>query len=161
MKEEYFIKLECSCNCVPSSTQHNRSHPWSLPYCLFEEEIMLLMPLFQTITRIFLVHLLLPLRPTRPRRLRPSHNANHLIRHRQLGVDRRRERMNQLRPLLVPQPQHGTTVGAEVPLRRTNLLLFGTAGLDRGIFPFRANLVVSRGSEPNVSYNSLGAFRHT
>ena len=31
--------------------------------------------------------------------------------------------MNQLRPMMIPKPEHGATVRAEIPLRRAALLV--------------------------------------
>lgn len=82
---------------------------------------------------------LLPLRPTNPRRLRPGHNASHLVRSRQLGINGRRKRMDQFGPMVVPQPQHGATVRAEVALTRADLLVCLAAVFDRGVFSTNKN----------------------
>ena len=72
-----------------------------------------LMPLLQTTIRIPFKHDLLPLRPPRPLWLLHREDTHQFLRRRQLRVDGRRERVDQLGPGLVPQPQHGAAVGAE------------------------------------------------
>lgn len=84
---------------------------------------MLLVPVLQTVTAVGVMHALLPFRPTHPVRLRPGHDTHHLIGSGQLGINRRRKRMNQLREVMVPEPKHGAAIGAEIPLRRTALLV--------------------------------------
>lgn len=86
------------------------------------EQVMLLVPVLQTIIAVDVMHALLPLRPTHPVRLRLLHDTDHLVRNGQLRVDSRCERMNQLWPVMVPEPQHGAAIGAEIALRRTQLL---------------------------------------
>jgi len=93
------------------------------------------MPPLNTILPIHLMHTLLPLRPTHPIRLRPTHNTNHLIRHRQFSINSRSKRMNQFRPVVIPQPQHSTAVRAEVPLRGAAFFLRRAAIFDSGVFP--------------------------
>lgn len=94
---------------------------------------MFLMPPLQTLRPINIMHNLLPLRPTNPSRLGPRHNASHFIRSGQLGINGRRKRMDQLRPMMIPQPQHGATVGAEIALAGADLLVFLAAVFDRGV----------------------------
>lgn len=96
---------------------------------------MLLVPVLQTITAVGVMHALLPLRPTHPIGLRPSHDTNHLIRNRQLRIDSRRKGVNQLRPMMIPEPKHGTAIRAEIPLGRTLLLSRFSLVHDRGVFP--------------------------
>src|SRR5690242_1566486 len=51
-----------------------------------------------------------------PRRLELQHQMRALRRLRQLGVDRRREGMDQLRPARIPKPQGAAALAAEIPL---------------------------------------------
>lgn len=96
---------------------------------------MLLMPTLQAIPSVRTMHSLLPFRPAHRARLRIRHDTHHLIGSRQLGINSRRKRMNQLGPVMIPKPQHGTTVGAEIPLRRAALLVGRSLVFDRIVFP--------------------------
>ena len=93
------------------------------------------MPVFQAVLWINIVYLLLPLRPSHPSRLRVLHKADHLIRDRQFGINGRSKRMNELWPMVIPQPKHGAAIGTEIPLRRTDLLIWCASRHDSGIFP--------------------------
>lgn len=42
--------------------------------------------------------------------------------------------MNQLWPVVIPQPQHGTAVGAEVALRRATFLVWSSAVFNSSVF---------------------------
>lgn len=48
--------------------------------------------------------------------------------------------MDQFRPMVIPQPEHGAAVGAEVALAGAQLLLRGAARFDGGIFPSRFSI---------------------
>lgn len=104
---------------------------------------MLLVPSLKTILTILLVHTLLSLRPPRPRRLRSIHDTHHLVGHRQLRIDCRGKRMNQFRPVVVPEPQHGTAVRAEVPLWGAKLFIWCSAVFDARVFPGHELVYVS------------------
>lgn len=93
------------------------------------------MPLFQTVLVVRLMHTLLPLGPAHIGGLGVCHDANHLIRHRELGVDGGRKRMDQFGPVVIPQPEHGAAVGAKVPFGGTPLLVGLAAVFDGSVFP--------------------------
>lgn len=96
------------------------------------------MPLLQTPTGpIKLSRRLLPLRPTHPRRLRTTHDTNHLLGNRQVGINRRRKRMDQLGPVMIPQPKHSTTIRAEVAFRRASFFAWGSTIFNRSVFSSR------------------------
>jgi hypothetical protein len=82
------------------------------------------------------MHTLLPLRPSHPLRLTIPLDAHHLLRHRQLRVDRARKGMDQLRPVVVPQPEHRAAVAAEGALGGAFLCLGGAAVFDGCVFPY-------------------------
>jgi len=97
--------------------------------------LMFLMPLINTniiIERHY--HLLLPLRPLHPRRRSLPFNTIHLLRHRQLRINRRRKRVNQLRPVVIPQPEHSPAISTEIALRLAFLFGGKTAVFDGYIF---------------------------
>lgn len=94
---------------------------------LIVKQALLLMPLFQAVPSKRLVRTLHPFRPPHPLRLRITHNTNHLLGDRQIRINRRRKRMNQLGVVMIPQPQHCTAVRAEVSLRRAALFVRCTA----------------------------------
>jgi hypothetical protein len=96
------------------------------------------MPPLDTVITVRLMHALLPLGPPHVRRLGVRQDTDHLVRHGQFGVDSRRERMNQLRPMMIPQPQHRATVRAEIPLRGASLLIRLAAIFDSGVFPAKS-----------------------
>lgn len=102
---------------------------------LLDKQIMLLMPTLQTVSPVRVMHGLLPLRPTHPVGLRILHNTDHLVWNRQVRINGRRKRMDQFRPMMIPQPEHGAAVGTEVPLRRTLRLGWFSLILDCGVFP--------------------------
>lgn len=66
------------------------------------EHIVLLMPSFQAIAAINLMRTLAPLGPSHPRRLRTSHNTNHLLRNRQTGINGRRKGMDEFGVVMFP-----------------------------------------------------------
>jgi len=80
------------------------------------------------------MHALLPLRPSYPGRLRVCQDTNHLVRHGQIGIDRRGKRVDQFRPMVIPQPEHGTAVGTEVALGRAQFLRGFSAVFDASVF---------------------------
>ena len=74
------------------------------------------MPPFDAGTAIVLVDALLPLWPADPVGLAVRFYAHHLLRKGQICIDSRRKWMDQFWPSLVPQPEHGGAVAAEVTL---------------------------------------------
>jgi hypothetical protein len=42
--------------------------------------------------------------------------------------------VNQLRPVVIPQPQHGTAIGAEVAIRLAAFLVWSSAVFDSSVF---------------------------
>lgn len=97
---------------------------------------VLLMPSLEADTPVVnIIHKLLSFRPLSPSRLRSIHDANHFLWHGQLGVNGRCERVNQFRPMVVPQPKHSATIGAEVPLGGAPLFIGSATVFDRIIFP--------------------------
>lgn len=101
---------------------------------------------------ITIKYLLLPLWPSHPSRLRALHDADHLIRDRQFRVNGRSKRMNELWPMVIPQPKHGAAIGTEIPLRRTDFLIRCASRHDGGIFP---KPVSSELPSPTVMKNIL------
>lgn len=96
------------------------------------------MPPFNThIPIVKLIHALLALRPSRPRWLRPTHHAYHLIRHRQVSINSGRKWMDQSRPVMIPKPKHSTTIWTEVTLRRTKFFIGCSTIFDGAIFSMR------------------------
>lgn len=93
------------------------------------------MPLFQTMLVVRLMHALLPLGPAHIGRLGVRHDADHLIRHRELGVDGGRKWVDQFGPVVIPQPEHGAAVGAKVPFGGTPFLAGLATVFDGGVFP--------------------------
>lgn len=77
---------------------------------------MLLMPPFDAGIAIVLVDTLLPLWPANPVGLAVRFYAHHLLRRGQIRIDSRCKRMDQFWPRLVPQPEHGGAIAAEVTL---------------------------------------------
>lgn len=97
---------------------------------------MFLVPPFNAVVTVDIMHRFLAFGPSYPGWLGISQDTNHLIWGRQIGVDGRCKRMNQLRPMMVPQPEHSTAIGTEVTFRRTFCLvrsatiLYGVVFLD-------------------------------
>lgn len=105
------------------------------------------MPSLQTTPSKRLMCTLRSLRPPHPLRLRAAHNTNHLLGNRQIRINCRRERMNQFGIVMIPQPQHGTAVRAEVALRWAALFVRCAACFDCWVFstpsarPLSGNIV--------------------
>ena len=104
------------------------------PRHLIKKQLILLVPSLQTILAVEFMRTLLPLRPPHPRRLGITHNADHLLRNGQIGINRRCKWMDQFRPVMIPQPQHGTANGAEVAFGWTAFFVTGAAIFDSGVF---------------------------
>jgi len=104
------------------------------------------MPALQTIPRVIigLMHTLFALGPPHPRRLRPAHDTYHLFWDGQLGINGRGKRVDEFGPVVIPQPQHGAAVGAEVPLGGAAFLVGCTAVFDTVVFPGLMLVVVTR-----------------
>jgi hypothetical protein len=96
---------------------------------------MLFMPPFNAILTVVLMDVLLSLRPANPVRLAVCFHAHHLLRSRQVRINGRRKGMNQFWPCLVPEPEHGGAVAAEVALRAAFLLIGLATVFDGYIFP--------------------------
>jgi len=94
---------------------------------------VLLVPPLDTRLAKMLMDALLALRPADPVRFAIRLDAHHLLRHRQIRIDRRRKGVDQLRPRFVPQPKHAGAVAAEVALRR--------ALFSRGLAPILSSYV--------------------
>jgi hypothetical protein len=77
---------------------------------------------------------LLPLRPAYPLRLAIGTNTHHLIRNRKLRIDSRSEGMDEFRPALVPNPEHGAAVTAEGALGAASALFRRAARFDCVVF---------------------------
>jgi hypothetical protein len=97
------------------------------------------MPPFNTNLAIkTLMHTLLALWPAHPLRLTVPPHTHHLLRHRQLRINRARERMDQLWPMVVPQPEHRAAITAEGALGRAFLCLRRATVFDGCVFPVEA-----------------------
>lgn len=92
-------------------------------------------PLNTHIPIIPLTHGLLPLGPSHPLRFTLPQDTNHLLRDGQLRVDRGREGVEQLRPVVVPEPEHGGAGAAEGALGGDFFFVGGAAVFDRRILP--------------------------
>ncbi len=93
------------------------------------------MPPLKTILPKILMHALLPFRPPHPLRLAVRLDTHHLLRYRQRRINHRRERVDQLRPTLIEDPQRAAAVGAEGPFGLELLFLGGAAAGDGVVFP--------------------------
>jgi len=94
-----------------------------------------LMPVCNTrLAIIFLIDLFLSLGPPNPIWLAISHDTDHFLRYWQLAINRGGERMDQVRPRLIPDPEHRTAIAAEATFRVAFLLFLGTAILDRIVY---------------------------
>ncbi|KAI9673788.1 MAG: hypothetical protein M1829_003906 [Trizodia sp. TS-e1964] len=105
------------------------------PLTLLNKEPMQLMPPFQALRPILLIHTLLPFGPANPLRLRARQHTHHLRRLGQFRINGGRKRVNQLRPPPIPHPQHRGARRAERALRPTHLLARRPAVRDRVVFP--------------------------
>lgn len=90
-------------------------------------------------------------------RLGAIHDTNHLIRHRQLGIDSWCKRMNQFRPVVIPQPQHRATVGAEASLGRALLLVRRAAVFDCFVFSWRRQSILNA-SQKTAAAHLINSF---
>lgn len=81
-----------------------------------DEDTVLLMPVFNAMITVMSINTLFTLRPSNPVRFTVSEAAYHLLRHRKIRIDCGRERVDQLWPCLVPQPEHRGAVAAEAAL---------------------------------------------
>lgn len=105
---------------------------------------MLLMPSLNARLPIMLMNALLPLRPANPRRLAVRLDANHLLGHRQVRIDSRRKGMDQLRPGLIPQPEHSCAITTEVAFRGTFFLSRLASVFDGYVFPKSYVLIICK-----------------
>jgi len=135
------IYINKSTLCFPSSSSKpspslspNFVQPPGRKASLLHKQPVPLVPLFYTILSVLLMHALLPLRPSHPGRLRVCQDTNHLVRHGQIGIDCRGKRVDQFRPLVIPQPEHRTAVGTEVALGRAQFLRGFAAIFDGSVF---------------------------
>lgn len=97
---------------------------------------MLLMPIFDSLAPVVLLaHPLLPLRPPHPVRFARSHDTDHFVRDGQFSIDARSERVDELRPGTIEDPEHCAAVRTEAPLRIALLLRFSAAVFDGIVFP--------------------------
>lgn len=102
---------------------------------LLDEKAVLLMPALNAIIAVLRMDTLFTLRPANPVRFTVSEGAYHLFWHRQICIDCGRERVDQLWPCLIPQPEHRRAVAAEAALRGA-LLRCGLAPVLCGcVFP--------------------------
>lgn len=94
------------------------------------------MPILDPLTPVILLtHLLLSLRPAHPVRLARGHYTDHLIGDGQLSIDARSERVDELRPGIIEDPEHRAAIRTEASLRIALLLGFSAAVFDGAVFP--------------------------
>ena len=67
---------------------------------------MFLVPFFNAVLAVLLMYFLFAFWPSHPFWLGAIETADHFFRRWQWSIDSRCERMNQLWPFLVPEPQH-------------------------------------------------------